>query len=395
MNKLLLQNAKIITEKTMIQNGYLLIENDKITDFGKCTKMPEITDARVLTLSEDQTILPGFIDQHIHGVCGADTMDATANALRTMAKSLPAEGTTSFLATTITQSDQQIVKALQNGKQYMLEENKTGQAEMLGIHLEGPFIHEHTAGAQPEKFIIKPQLSLFKKWQKLSGDNIKIVTLAPDKEGANTLIRYLAEQQIVASIGHTEAAYEKVQQAIEDGALQCTHLFNAMKGIHHREPGTAGAVLTADKLSAELIADGIHVHPAIVKLAIKAKGIERVILITDSMRAKSLAEGEYDLGGQQVHVKNGKALLANGTLAGSILKMDQAIRNVREFAGVSLQEAAQLASLNPAKQLRVDDRKGSIAIGKDADLVVLDNQLHVSLTICRGKIAYGRGGDFT
>ncbi|WP_079506795.1 N-acetylglucosamine-6-phosphate deacetylase [Mesobacillus jeotgali] len=389
MHELLLVNAKVLTEERLIEKGFIYIKDGKIAETGPVSSLPH-HHAEVVELPEENTIIPGFIDVHIHGAGGADAMDATVDALTTIASTLPAEGTTSFLATTITQEQSAIFKALKNGAKYKSTHNNPGKAEMLGIHLEGPFINKARKGAQPEEYIINPDIELFSQMQEASGNNIRLVTLAPEKENGNDFIAYLANNDVIASIGHSDATYAQMAEAVNAGATHVTHLFNGMRGIHHRDPGVAGAALLYDELKIELIADGIHVVPEMIDLAIRAKGTDGVILITDSMRAKCLKNGTYDLGGQEVSVADGRASLTDGTLAGSILKMKDSLKNMVEYTGVNLEEAVKMASENPARQLKVFDRKGSIAPGKDADLVVLDHNHEISMTFCRGIAGYTR-----
>jgi N-acetylglucosamine-6-phosphate deacetylase len=389
MNDLLLINARVLTEEGIIEKGYIYLKDGKIAETGLAPYLPQ-HQAEVIELPEESTVVPGFIDVHIHGAGGADTMDATTEALTTMASILPEEGTTSFLATTITQNQKAITKALENAADYISQHNNPGKAEVLGIHLEGPFINESRKGAQPAKHIITPDIELFARMQEASGNNIRLVTLAPEKENGCELIAYLAENGVIASVGHSDASYGQMSEAVKAGATHVTHLFNGMRGMHHRDPGVAGAALLFDELKIEMIADGIHVVPEMLDLSIRTKGTDGVILITDSMRAKCLKNGSYDLGGQEVRVADGKALLADGTLAGSILKMKDSLKNMMEFTGISLEEAVKLASENPARQLKVFDRKGSIAPGKDADLVVLDHNHEVVMSFCRGVASYTR-----
>lgn len=389
MKDLLLINAAVLTQDGMIEKGFIYIKDGKIAEMGPISSLPQ-HQAEVIELPEDSTIVPGFIDVHIHGAGGADTMDATTEAITTMASVLPEEGTTSFLATTITQEQKAIMKALENAADYISHHNHPGKAEVLGLHLEGPFINEARKGAQPAQHIIAPDIELFAKMQKASGNNIRLVTLAPEKENGNHLIAYLAENGVIASIGHSDATYAQMAEAVKAGATHVTHLFNGMRGMHHRDPGVAGAALLFKELKIEMIADGIHVVPEMLDLSLRTKGTDGVILITDSMRAKCLKNGNYDLGGQEVSVADGKALLADGTLAGSILKMKDSLQNMMEFTGISLEEAVKLASENPARQLNIFDRKGSIAPGKDADLVVLDSKHEVAMTFCRGVASFTR-----
>ncbi|CAM3922244.1 N-acetylglucosamine-6-phosphate deacetylase [Mesobacillus thioparans] len=391
MKDLLLLNARVLTKEGLIDKGFIYSKNGKITETGQASALPaEYRHAEVIELPENSTIVPGFIDVHIHGAGGADTMDATTEALNTMASILPQEGTTSFLATTITQDQDEILEALRNAADYISNHNHSGKAEVIGVHLEGPFINEARKGAQPADHIIDPDVELFAKMQEAAGSHIRLVTLAPEKENGYEFIAYLSKNSVIASIGHSDATYDQMAKAVKAGATHVTHLYNGMRGMHHRDPGVAGAALLFDELKIEIIADGIHVVPEMIDLSLRAKGTDGVILITDSMRAKCLKNGTYDLGGQEVSVADGKALLADGTLAGSILKMKDSLKNMMEFSHISLEEVVKLASENPAKQLKIFDRKGSITAGKDADLVVLDDNFDVSMAFCRGVNSFKR-----
>ncbi|REJ19971.1 MAG: N-acetylglucosamine-6-phosphate deacetylase [Bacillaceae bacterium] len=391
MSKILLSNMTVYAEERVFKNGYVLIENGKILDVGPQEKLA-VTDERVekIESKNNYAVIPGFIDLHIHGAAGADTMDGTDEAIRKMAAALPREGTTSFLATTMTSSEQRIEEALINVRKYMETANEPGYAEVLGVHLEGPFISPKRAGAQHSENILEPNLQLFKKWQHMSGGSIKLVTLAPERKGGIELTDYLKQTEVVASIGHSDASYAEAAKSIQAGITHATHLFNGMSGLHHRKPGAALAVLMHDEVLCEIIADGIHVCPEMVKFAYQNKGNDGLILITDAMRAKCLGKGIYELGGQEVRVNEDRAVLRDGTLAGSILKLNDAAKNMMAYTGCTLQDIIQMAAVNPAKQINVYDRKGSIAKGKDADLVVLNDRLDVVMTFCRGKLAYSQ-----
>ena len=377
------KNSWIITEDGKIK-GNLIIENGIIKSLGN-----ESVDD-LMELDDNLIVIPGFIDEHIHGAAGSDAMDGTIEDLKKIANALASEGTTGFLATTMTQSPENITKALQAVKAYR-ENGFDEGAEVLGVHLEGPFIAKEHIGAQPLEYVAAPLVETFKKYEEASGNNIKIVTLAPEVEGALDLVKYLKSRNIVASVGHTGAKYDDVKKAIEAGASNATHTYNAMKGIHHREVGTVGATFLFDELNAEIICDGIHVSAPAIKLLYKNKPHDKFTLITDAMRAKHMPDGDYELGGQPVIVKNNEARLHDGTLAGSVLKMNLAVKNVMKFLDLPLEEVVKYATINPARNLHVDDVMGSIKVGKYANLVVVDQDMNVHMTIRNGKVIYRRG----
>ncbi|MCY9138349.1 N-acetylglucosamine-6-phosphate deacetylase [Peribacillus frigoritolerans] len=387
MKTFIINNLMVHSEKETYKNGYIKVVDGKIAEVGPASQYKQDDDAKVITLSPDYQVIPGAIDIHIHGASNSDAMDATHDALSTMAKTLPKEGTTSFLATTMTQSTQAIESALLNAGKYI--ENQTQEnAEIVGIHLEGPFISPARKGAQPEDYIVDPDVTLFKRWQEMAENQIKLVTLAPEQPNGLDLAAHLRGTGVVASIGHSDATYDQIDEAIQAGTTHVTHLYNGMRGLHHREPGVLGAAYLRDELYVELIADGIHCRPEMIKLAYNQITSERMILITDSLRAKWLEKGTYDLGGQPVNVDETKATLSDGTLAGSILKMNDAIKNTMEYTDCSMTDIIKMTAENPAKQLRIFDRKGSIQVGKDADLVILNDRLDVEMTFCRGNLAF-------
>ena len=387
MKTFIINNLMVHSEKETYKNGYIKVVDGKIAEVGPVSQYKQDDDAKVITLSPDYQVIPGAIDIHIHGASNSDAMDATHEALSTMAKTLPKEGTTSFLATTMTQSTEAIESALLNAGKYI--ENQTQEhAEIVGIHLEGPFISPARKGAQPEDYIVDPDVTLFKRWQEMAENQIKLVTLAPEQPNGLDLAAHLRGTGVVASIGHSDATYDQIDEAIQAGTTHVTHLYNGMRGLHHREPGVLGAAYLRDELYVELIADGIHCRPEMVKLAYNQITSERMILITDSLRAKWLEKGTYDLGGQPVYVNETKATLSDGTLAGSILKMNDAIKNTLEYTDCSMTDIIKMTAENPAKQLRIFDRKGSIQVGKDADLVILNDRLDVEMTFCRGNLAF-------
>lgn len=347
----------------------------------------EIDGAEIISLPEDAIVLPGFIDEHIHGAGGADAMDGTEEALETIATTIAAEGTTGFLATTMTQSYENITKALNAVKEYRNKEKKGG-AKLLGVHLEGPFVSPKHKGAQPLEYVIKPDISLFDAYNAASGNSIKIITIAPEEEGAAELIKHVFDMGVVASIGHTGAKNEEIKQAISAGAKNVTHVYNTQSPLHHRNIGAVGSSLLYDELNCELIADTIHVSVPAIQLLLKCKPKDKLTLITDAMRAKGISDGISELGGQTVIVKDGEARLTDGTLAGSVLKMNLAIKNMVEKAGVDFLQAVDFATINPAVTLGIDGETGSIKQGKNADFAVLDKNYNVICTFRDGEIIY-------
>ncbi len=373
-----IQGKGIITTNIGVENGKIAYVGD---DQSKIDSPFDV--------SLDQVVLPGFIDEHIHGAAGADAMDGTTDALNTIATAIASEGTTAFLATTMTQSPENILNAMTAVKDYM-DKNCQDGAEVLGIHLEGPFISNKHIGAQPLEYVASPDVEVFDKYNKASGNAIKIVSLAPEVQNADKLIAHLNDIGVVASAGHTDAGYEDIKKAISFGLKNITHTYNAQKPLHHREIGTVGSAMLFDSLNAEAICDTIHLSVPAIKLLIKNKPHDKFTLITDSMRAKHLADGISELGGQEVIVKNGEARLKNGTLAGSILKMNDAIKNLVLKCDVPFTDAVDFATVNPAKNLGIYDKMGSIEIGKQANFTVLDGEFSVLLTLRNGKVIYSK-----
>lgn len=372
------KNSRIYVYGKGIVETSMTIENGQISNIGN-----EV-DALV-ELPKKYIVIPGFVDKHTHGANHSDFMNPSIDDIKKILSSVIKEGTTSLLATTMTQSIDAIKASLKNIGEY-INSNKSG-VEILGIHLEGPFVNIKYAGAQPPEYIINCDVDVFKELNETSLNNIKQVTLACEQNGME-LIKYLSQKNIVASIGHSNSEYDMVIEAANCGATSITHTYNAQRGIHHRDIGVVGAAMLEDRYSCELICDLIHVSPAAIKLLYKIKGKDRICLITDSIEAKYMPDGKYSLGGQPVYVKDNAARLENGTLAGSTLKMNEAVYNFMKTLNLSMEEAVDCATINPARILGVDDRKGSIEIGKDADLIVVDEDMNVYMTICRGEVVY-------
>lgn len=396
MKNLYLLNATIVLEDSLLLQGFIHIKADKIESVGEMTNCPSLSeDDQVFDCTGKQYAMPGMLDIHVHGAAGFDFMDGSYEGFEGIARALAKEGTTSFLATTITSPIEQTAEILKKLDNYNMQSTDLGVPEMLGIHLEGPFINKRQIGAQPESAIISPNVRLFKEWQKLSGNAIKVITFAPELDHQYELLIELKKSGVIPSMGHTNASYDETMDAIDQGVNHATHLFNGMKGMHHRDPGVVGAALLHDGVHVEIIPDGIHFHPDLLKLIVKMKGLENVLVITDSMRAKGMPDGDYDLGGQRVVVREGTCVLSeSGSLAGSIITMNQARLNLAEWLNLSIHEQIQITSINQAKCLGLWGRKGSLESGKDADIVVIGKDGEVELTICKGSIAYERSGAF-
>lgn len=381
-------HGTIITPFQLLEDRIIIIEKGKIIAItDKKEDLALLKNVEIIE-AQNKFIVPGYIDIHVHGGGGSDVMDGEYEAIKQVATTHSRFGTTAFLPTTMTMTKDKIIKSLKSIHEARLK--GTGTAEILGIHLEGPYINPEKKGAQKEEDIKKVSVEEFLEFNQASGNLIRLVTIAPEMPGAIDFIRWLHQQGIIVSVGHSNATYKQVQEGIQAGLSHVTHIFNAMRGLHHREPGVVGAALSSPKLIVEMIADGIHLHPIVLKMLTQIKESEKLVLITDAMRATGFKEGTYDLGGQEVIVTQGQAKLKNGTLAGSVLTMDKAVKNLVTKVGISLLNAVQMASYNPAKCLGIDDKKGSLELYKDADIVILNKNLETELTMVAGKVVYRR-----
>lgn len=375
-----LVNGKIILEDKIIDNK-VLVFNQRIIGTLDINTVKKYNNIQLIDV-KGKYISPGFIDIHIHGAGGSDTMDGTIESIQNISSTIANTGVTGFLPTTMTMDRESIYKALDTIRQ--ASSKQIDGAKVLGTHLEGPFINEKYKGAQNPKYILQPDYDFIKDYT----DIIKIITLAPEMdEGYSFIDKIKGHRDIVLCIGHSNANYEQVMTAIEHGISHAAHIFNGIPPMHHREPSVVGAIFRSN-ITCELIADKIHVHPAIFQLLIDIKGVDKLVLITDSMRAGCMEDGIYELGGQKVIVKDGSARLENNTLAGSVLTLNRAVKNMIEHTDITLQDAVKLVSLNPAKVIGIDDIKGSISIGKDADITVFDEDFNVYLTIVEGNVIY-------
>ncbi|AWX57734.1 N-acetylglucosamine-6-phosphate deacetylase [Brevibacillus brevis] len=385
MNQEYALKGNLVADGHELHNGLVVVGNGTISYAGKADAYGKALPDHVMTV-EDGWICPGFVDMHMHGIDGYDTMDGTPESLQAISTALARHGVTSFLATTMTAPYDQLEKVLVNIAQNSREGLPGAQA--IGIHLEGPWINPRYKGAQKEENIAIPKLDAVQKLYGLSEGLIKVVTIAPEQPEALEAIAWLKERDVIVSAGHTGATFAQATEAVDAGVRHFTHCFNAMTGLHHREPGVVGAAMYHEQLSTELIADGIHVHPAVMKILYRVKTAERLALVSDSMRAAAMGEGTYDLGGQEVHVQDNQAKLADGTLAGSILTLNRAVGNMVTLSGVSLPDAVEMASLTPASILGIGERKGRLAVGYDADITVLNSQFDVTMTFVAGKEVY-------
>jgi len=334
--------------------------------------------------AEGLTVAPGLIDIHVHGAVGYDTMDATPEAIAGMARFFAQHGVTSFLPTTVTAGRSETLAAIENVARCLGPQVEG--AEVLGIHLEGPYVNAEKKGAQSPLHIRPADPEEYRAF--LEAGPVRLITLAPEIEANRDLIPFAVEHGAAVAVGHSTASYDEVLEAVSLGLNQATHTFNGMNGLHHRHPGTVGAVLSCDEIYAQVIVDFIHLHPAVVKILVRAKGLERTVLITDAIRAAGMPDGTYELGGLEVTVKDGAARLASGSLAGSTLTLDRAVRNVMEATGLSLAETLTMATITAAHSIGEAERKGSLEPGKDADIILLDEAHKVRMTIVGGTVVY-------
>lgn len=369
-----------LMENRTIANKYLQIKDGK---FGSFVDQPP-ANSEVADWS-GYTIAPGLFDTHIHGIKGNDVMDGSKQAIKNISKELLKIGVTRFLPTTLTASTEDLNQAVAAVAKAVDEGLPGAQSE--GIYLEGPYFTETHKGAQNPAYFKDPNYEEFRQWQQRSNNQIVKIALAPERKGAKEFIRKLALEGIKVSLGHTDASYDCCREAVDAGADTFVHLFNGMKGLHHREPGVVGAACTLHHTFAEMICDGHHVHPAIASMVAQMKK-EQLVLITDCMRAGLMPDGVYQLGEFPVYMENGIARTETGSLAGSTLQLVHGVKNLRAWTQLPLHEVWHRASLSPAKSLNKDDKLGSIAPGKLADYVVLNNQLEVHAAAIEGEVKY-------
>lgn len=378
---------RVFTSYEEISGAVILIDGEKIAAVGRPDEISVPAAARHHD-KRDFSVVPGFIDVHIHGASGYDVMDSKAEALAAITTSVAARGTTSLVATTVTASEESTCQAVQGISAWMgrakMEPRECGpSAEILGVHFEGPFISHSRRGVHPEEWIAAPSISLFRRLLAAAKGSARILTLAPELPRAVELIAEAGQAGIVVSLGHTDATYAEATAAISSGARHAAHVFNAMRPFAHRETGVLGAILTSPGVTAELIADGVHVDDAAIRILVSAKGAQRVILVSDGISATGMPDGRYRLGTFEVSVAGGVARNSGGKLAGSTLTLDRALRHMVSL-GIPLREVLPMLTANPARLLGLERKKGNLVPGADADLVLLDDQLNVSGVMTRG-----------
>lgn len=382
----LITAERLFTPHESIGSPIVVVEDGRINLVGSQTSM-DLPNVRRLDFP-GLVLAPGFIDLHIHGGAGHDVMEAGETALQEFERHLLRHGVTAYLPTTVTARQDKIIAALDRlGRRIRKSANSNSGARALGIHLEGPFISHEKRGVHPPENLLQPSPAMLEKFWKASHGNLKMMTIAPELAGASDTIALAQNLGIISSIGHSNATLEEANAGILAGASHATHTFNAMRALDHRSPGLLGAILNNDRISADIIADGIHVHPDVVGLFLRAKGAEHAILITDAISATGMPDGTYKLGSFDVEVKDGRCDY-QGRLAGSVLTLHRALRNAMKFSGWNLQETLALVTSNPAKLLGVTEQRDILAVGGRADMVALTPEGEVVHTILAGEIVH-------
>lgn len=386
MQPIAIYAERAFTPSEEIPDAVIVVQGSKISAVGQRGRVDLPRNVREVRAA-NRTVVPGFVDVHIHGAGGHDVMEGTREALEIISATVAAHGTTSLVATTVTASEKEtctsvagIAHFILNTSQYATRELS---AEILGIHFEGPFISPTRRGVHPAKWIVRPSPEIFAELLREARGTAQILTLAPEVPGALDLVSTARQAGLVVSLGHTDATFEQAQAAIEAGASHAAHVFNAMRPFSHRGTGVIGAVLTSPKVSAELIADGVHVDDAAMRMLVELKTPERTILVSDGISATGMPDGKYQLGMFEVKVSGGVARNTEGKLAGSTLTLDRALRNIVAL-GIPLASALPMVTANPARQIGLGARKGVLAPGADADLVFLDEKLEVAGVMTRG-----------
>jgi len=383
---ILFKNGAVILPDTVLFKSDVLVKEGKIAEVGSDLRCPRGADEIDAT---GRHVAPGFIDMHVHGAVGEMFEFADVDGYTKIAATLARSGTTGFLATLSAMPHENTLETIKTARKFS---DVAGEAKLLGIHLEGPYLSPEAAGAQMVSAMRRPSLDELAEYRDSAGDLLRVMTLAPELDGGLELISALRQHGIVAAAGHSNATFNEIKEAVQAGLAHISHTYNAMRGLHHREPGVVGAALAMDLLTTELICDGHHVHPAAVSVVMRCKPHEKIVFVSDAVAALGLPEGDHDFLGVPVLVKDGAVRLKHSdNLAGSVLTLDVAIKNAFGwFGNIALKEFFMMASLNPAKVIGMDASKGRIAVGKDADIILMDEHFNVTLTMVEGQIVYRR-----
>lgn len=382
--KVALTGGTIITPFREVKNGTLCYENQIITELGKASDV-KIPDGYEIIDVSGKYVTPGFVDLLCHGGGGYGFADEKNESIERVSQYFLSKGSTSILASLFAKPREKLLADLKRVAAYI---DKNPNSNIKGIHMEGPYLNKELKGAMNEHYLWKPSVESFNAMYEAAGGWMKVMTIAPELPGAMEVVREAAKKGVVVSIGHSMAKYEQIEIAIDNGAAHVTHMFNAMKPFHHRIPGVILGAMLRNELKIELIADKLHVHPAVMELLMKLKGSNGIILITDSIRAGGMHEGEYEFADQKIFMKEEKAFLPDGTLAGSTLTLNKAIKNMVETTGTKITDAVRMASLNGAKIIGSEIRKGILGVGKQSDIVVMDTDFEVEMTIVKGSILF-------
>jgi len=382
---LLITGGTVYTPYESVHEGYLIVEDGRIREIGKGN--PSITRQSSQTLDANgKLVLPGFIDIHVNGGGGCITLEGTLDALRSVARAHVKFGTTAMLPAVISGDDETMRRAVSAIAE--AAEKGTGGSNVLGVHLEGPFLNPSRRGIHQKEFLRSPSMEYFDEIYGLARGRLRVIALAPELDNAISLTRHATRRGVVVSLAHSDADYQQTREAIDSGMKLCDHIFNAMPPLVHRAPGPVGAFLTSRDTYVEMIADGFHVHPALMEMVIKTKGTDRVILVTDAMPPAGTSMTSFSILGTRFDVKGNSCFAPDGRLAGTALTMNKAVKVIVDSTSTRLVDALKLASLNPARLLGIDGTKGSLEVGKDGDVVVADVDLNVHATVVGGTVVY-------
>jgi len=382
---LALVHGQLVTPFRLADDSTVVVQDGRITRVGASADVRAPAGVPVEDV-RGCLVAPGFVDLHVHGGAGHDFVDEDPEAIDAACRFHMQHGTTSLVATLALTEPEEFLRRVERIASACAR--RAGQGVLKGMHMEGPFVNPAISGALNPDFTWPPSVENFRRLERAAGRALKLMTIAPELPGALDVMRVAAQARVTLAIAHSRAPYEQIEEAIDNGLTQVTHIFNAMDPMHHRKPGVVTGALLCHELKVHLIADGLHVHPAVMRLLLKVKGPSGIVLITDAVRACGMPDGEYDFTGRTVRVEAGRVTLPDGTLAGSALTMERAVQTIVEQTDAALTDAVRMASLNGARVLGIDRHKGVVAVGQDADLVVLDPDYRVRMTIVGGRVLH-------